>query len=171
MPSIEHIDSLPQLNKVLTANKDRLVVIDFHATWCGPCHAIAPVFEKLASQYPSATFLKVDVDKAQDVARAYRVTAMPTFAFVKHERKVHEVKGANAAAIEAGVKQFIGGTAASGGGGGDSKPFPGQGHSLSGTPVPTEVPPAETNYLKWLLLAAAAGYWFYSARSKGEAAA
>jgi hypothetical protein len=34
--------------------------------------------------------------------------------------------------------------------------------SLSGTPIPTEVPPPETNYLKWVLLAAAAGYWFYS---------
>jgi hypothetical protein len=38
------------------------------------------------------------VDKAQDVARAYKVTAMPTFAYVKNERKVHEVKGANAGA-------------------------------------------------------------------------
>ncbi|GAA5989226.1 hypothetical protein JCM10908_001214 [Rhodotorula pacifica] len=168
MPAIEHIDSLPQLNKVLTANKDRLVVIDFHATWCGPCHAIAPVFEKLAGQYPAATFLKVDVDKAQDVARAYRVSAMPTFAYVKNERKVHEVKGANASAIEAGVKQFIG--SASGDAGSGGKPFPGQGHSLSGTPIPTEVPPAEINYLKWLLLAAAAGYWFYSARSKAQEA-
>ncbi|TKA54964.1 hypothetical protein B0A53_02437 [Rhodotorula sp. CCFEE 5036] len=166
MPAIEHIESLPQLNKVLSANKDRLVVIDFHATWCGPCHAIAPVFEKLASQYSGATFLKVDVDKAQDVARAYKVTAMPTFAYVKNERKVHEVKGANAGAIEAGVKQFMGASA----GGGDSKPFPGQGHSLSGTPIPTEVPPPETNYLKWVLLAAAAGYWFYSARSKAQEA-
>lgn len=55
-------------------------------------------------------------------------------------------------------------------GGADSKPFPGQGHSLSGTPIPTEVPPAETNYLKWLLLLAAAGYWFYSARSKAQEA-
>ncbi|KWU46418.1 YPR024Wp-like protein [Rhodotorula sp. JG-1b] len=55
-------------------------------------------------------------------------------------------------------------------GGADSKPFPGQGHSLSGTPIPTEVPPAETNYLKWILLAAAAGYWFYSARSKAQEA-
>lgn len=68
--------------------------------------------------------------------------------------------------IEAGVKQFSGGAAVAGGV--DGKPFPGQGHSLSGTPVPTEVPPADTNYLKWLLLAAAAAYWFYSARSKAN---
>ncbi|TNY23616.1 thioredoxin-like protein, partial [Rhodotorula diobovata] len=72
--------------------------IDFHAAWCGPCHAIAPVFEKLAAQYRGVTFAKVDVDKAQEIARAYKVTAMPTFAFVKGERKVHEVRGANAQA-------------------------------------------------------------------------
>lgn len=61
-------------------------------------HAIAPVFEKLANQYRGVTFCKVDVDKAQEIARAYRISAMPTFVFIKGERKVHEVKGANAAA-------------------------------------------------------------------------
>ncbi|GAA6013111.1 hypothetical protein JCM8202_003023 [Rhodotorula sphaerocarpa] len=164
MPGIQHIDSLPDLNKVLAASKDRLVVIDFHATWCGPCHAIAPVFEKLAGQYSAATFLKVDVDKAQDVARAYRVSAMPTFVYVKNERKVHEVKGANAAQIEAGIKQFVG----AGGGAQSGNAFPGQGHSLGGTPVPTEAPPAEANYFKYLLFAVAIGLWIWNVRSKGQ---
>lgn len=66
------------------------------------------------------------------------------------------------------MKQYSAGGASAGG---DGKPFPGQGNSLGGgTPVPTEVPPAEANYLKWLVLAAVVGYWFYSARSKAQQA-
>ncbi|BGP37914.1 mitochondrial thioredoxin [Rhodotorula kratochvilovae] len=162
MSAITHLTTLEECNKLLTAKKDRLTVIDFHAAWCGPCHAIAPVFEKLANQYRGVTFCKVDVDKAQEIARAYRVSAMPTFVFVKGERKVHEVRGANAQALEAGIKQFSADEA------GASGTFPGSGQTLSGTPVPTEVPPAEQNYLRYVLLVLAVGWWFYSSRQKSE---
>lgn len=43
---------------------------------CGPCHAIAPVFEKLAKQYTNVNFLKCDVDAVKEIAQEYRVTAM-----------------------------------------------------------------------------------------------
>ncbi|GAA6051833.1 hypothetical protein JCM3770_005489 [Rhodotorula araucariae] len=162
MGGITHLTTLAECNTLLTANKDRLTVIDFHAAWCGPCHAIAPVFEKLAGQHPGVSFVKVDVDKAQEISRAFRVTAMPTFVFVRAERKVHEVRGANAQALEAGIKQFSANASAANG------PFPGSGHTLSGTPVPTEVPPPEASYLRWVLLAVAVGWWLYSARQKGE---
>lgn len=113
---------------------------------------------------------------------------MPTFVYVKNERKVHEVKGANAAQcvfplppdrsrpgqkpteidtldrVEAGIKQFVG----AGGGAQSGNAFPGQGHSLGGTPVPTEAPPAEANYFKYLLFAVAIGLWIWNVRSKGQ---
>ncbi len=51
------------------------VIVDFTATWCGPCRIIAPVFEQLSTKYPSVVFLKVDVDKNEVTARFYIPTS------------------------------------------------------------------------------------------------
>ena len=50
--------------------------LEFSFSRCGPCHAIAPVFEKLSKQYENVNFLKCDVDAAQEIAREYSVSAM-----------------------------------------------------------------------------------------------
>ncbi|GAA5981485.1 hypothetical protein JCM5350_004604 [Sporobolomyces pararoseus] len=156
MSGIVTINSLPELNTLLKANANKLVVIDFHATWCGPCHAIAPTFETLSKTYSSSSvFCKVDVDKASDVSRAYQVRAMPTFAFIRNERKVGEVKGADRVALEAAIKQHSPGSGSTSG-----STFPGQGHTLSGTPVPTEAPPPQTSYLKYIIFALLVTLWY-----------
>jgi len=74
--SITHITSLSQLNEILSASEEKLTVIDFHATWCGPCHQIAPTFEELSKQYPGVNFLKCDVEVAAEVSQKYSVSAM-----------------------------------------------------------------------------------------------
>lgn len=56
--------------------KDKLTVVDFWATWCGPCKLIAPTFQTLSNEYRHVTFVKVDVDASQDIAKTYGVTAM-----------------------------------------------------------------------------------------------
>merc|ERR1712141_599940 len=65
------------------------------STWCGPCKMIAPVLEELSKKLEDVVFLKVDVDDVEDVAAEYKITAMPTFIFLKKKEQVAELKGAN----------------------------------------------------------------------------
>ncbi len=73
------------------------VVIDFYATWCGPCKRVSPVFEELDAKklFPSITFLKVDVDEAEILAAEYSVTSLPTFLLLQDKKEVSVVQGAN----------------------------------------------------------------------------
>ncbi|CAN6341463.1 unnamed protein product [Urochloa humidicola] len=72
----------------------KLVVIDFTASWCGPCRIIAPVFADLAKKFPDVVFLKVDVDELKAIAEQFSVEAMPTFLFMKEGDVKDRVVGA-----------------------------------------------------------------------------
>jgi thioredoxin 1 len=72
-----------------------LVVIDFFATWCGPCKKIAPAFEELSKKYTSITFLKVDVDESGDLVNQYSISAMPTFVFLHNNSVFNRIEGAD----------------------------------------------------------------------------
>lgn len=87
---------------------NQLVVIDFFATWCGPCHMIAPKFAELSLKYLSVKFLKVDVDKCQFTAVKYDIKAMPTFIFIKQNKEVDRIRGGDPTKLESAVIQWIG---------------------------------------------------------------
>jgi thioredoxin 1 len=123
--SIVHLKSVADLNAILAKSSDKLSVIDFHATWCGPCHAIAPTFKNLSDQYPHVNFLKCDVDEARDVATQYSIAAMPSFIFLKGTNQVALVKGANKSLLESTVKEHAGPST-----GGTTGAFSGKGHTL-----------------------------------------
>lgn len=86
----------------------KLVVVDYTASWCGPCRRIAPVFEELSLKYNRATFFKVDVDKCKETAASQGVSAMPTFILYRNKTKLDRIQGADAAALEAKIKQYYG---------------------------------------------------------------
>lgn len=80
-----------------------IVVLDAFATWCGPCKVIAPQVVKFSETFPSAHFVKIDVDEVPDVAQELGIRAMPTFLIFKNGEKVAEVVGANPRALEAAI--------------------------------------------------------------------
>jgi thioredoxin 1 len=86
---------MDEFNSLLETSKTKLCVIDFTASWCGPCKFIGPIFEKLASENPEIEAVKVDVDEADDVAAHCGIQAMPTFHFYKGGAKVAEMCGAD----------------------------------------------------------------------------
>ena len=72
-----------------------LCVVYFTATWCGPCQVIKPVYEQLAEDHPSSTFVKVDVDEWPDIAAGAEVRAMPTFHFLVDGKLADKLVGAD----------------------------------------------------------------------------
>ncbi|RDX79730.1 Thioredoxin H2 [Mucuna pruriens] len=73
---------------------NKLMVIDFTATWCGPCKYMDPIIKEFAAKYPDVEFIKIDVDELMDVAQAFHVQAMPTFVLIKKGKIVEKVVGA-----------------------------------------------------------------------------
>ena len=92
---VVHIQNADDLQSTLAKAGDTLVVIDFFATWCGPCKMIAPKIEELSKEMPNIIFLKVDVDECGDIAAEYEVTSMPTFIFIKGGKVLETFAGAN----------------------------------------------------------------------------
>ncbi|NXU53287.1 THIO protein, partial [Turnix velox] len=86
---------------------EKLVVVDFSATWCGPCKIIKPFFHSLGEKYGDVVFIEIDVDDAQDVALHCEVTCMPTFLFYKGGKKVQEFSGANEEKLEETIKSLL----------------------------------------------------------------
>jgi thioredoxin len=93
------ISSLSQLQAFV--NSPKATVVDFYATWCGPCKAVAPEYDAMSRSHDAAkvTFCKVDVDRAQDCARQYNVTAMPTFMVFVNGELIEAIRGANMARL------------------------------------------------------------------------
>ncbi|CAK1594820.1 unnamed protein product [Parnassius mnemosyne] len=91
-----HIKDSEDLKNKLAEAGDKLVVIDFMATWCGPCKMIGPKLDEMANEMAdSIVVLKVDVDECEDIATEYNINSMPTFVFVKSSKKLEEFSGAN----------------------------------------------------------------------------
>lgn len=106
MGTIVAVRNLSQFQQLISTAGTRLVVVDFTATWCGPCKMISPVFESLSQKYAGrALFLKVDVDDANDVAQFCSVSSMPTFHGYLNGSIVFQFSGADRNQLENEIEQ------------------------------------------------------------------
>jgi len=104
MSTIAHVTSSTHFDTLLSSST--YLIADFYADWCGPCKAIAPVFQQLATAEAKpgrVQFCKVDVDGQGDVAKKYSVSAMPTFLIFKNGSVIDTIRGANPSALRSAV--------------------------------------------------------------------
>lgn len=100
---VQSINTAQEFNDAIPKG---LVIVDFFATWCGPCKMVAPIVEKLEPQYDGVKFLKVDIEKVPDVASKYEVSAVPSFFYLKDGKVVDVVRGAAPAQIKQGLDKL-----------------------------------------------------------------
>lgn len=95
-------------NLVQTAkDEDQIIIVDFTATWCGPCSRIAPVFQKLSETYTSVIFVQVDVDDTPEISQKFKVQAMPTFCCIKEGNCIETITGANEKLLTDLLKKYV----------------------------------------------------------------
>jgi thioredoxin 1 len=69
--------------------------VDFWAPWCGPCHMVSPIYDKLAEEYEGKfKFCKINVDENQNIARKYQIMSIPMQLFFVNGKHVDEILGA-----------------------------------------------------------------------------
>ncbi|KAI9154116.1 hypothetical protein LWI28_021160 [Acer negundo] len=86
----------------------QLMVVDFAASWCGPCKLMEPAVHAMATKFTDVEFAKIDVDELSDVAKEFSVQAMPTFVLVKNGKEVDRVVGAKKDELEKKIQKHRG---------------------------------------------------------------
>ncbi|MBR3844736.1 MAG: thioredoxin [Clostridia bacterium] len=75
-------------------NTEKTVLLDFFATWCGPCRMVGPILEEIAGEYPQYEIVKIDVDEQPELASRFGVMSIPTMVVMKNGEILSQSAGA-----------------------------------------------------------------------------
>ena len=87
---LKHINNAAEYDEAI---KEGTVLVDFFATWCGPCKMLSPVLEEVAEENPNINVLKIDVDEVGELAARYGIQAIPTLMLFKNGQRVETRMG------------------------------------------------------------------------------
>ena len=87
---LKHINSAAEFDAEI---KEGTVLVDFFASWCGPCRMLAPVLEEVAEENPNVAILKIDVDEVGELAARYGIQNIPTLMLFKNGQRVETKMG------------------------------------------------------------------------------
>jgi thioredoxin 1 len=95
-----------EITDLIQIPHNKKVVIDFYATWCGPCARVTPIIDELAEKFENITFLKVNVDEADEIAAGFEISSLPTFVYLNLGNIVQRIEGANLADILTSIEKL-----------------------------------------------------------------
>ena len=90
--SLLHVTKQTFENEVL--NSDKPVLVDFFATWCGPCRMVGPILEEIAEEREDIKIVKIDVDQEPELAAQYGVSSIPTLFVIENGQVKNQAMGA-----------------------------------------------------------------------------